>query len=182
MRKLLLLVCVVMTSALVFSQETPQAELFGGYSYMRSGGNFNGWNAAATVNWNDWLGITADFGGNYASQSLHFAGFPTVGSSAHFHTFTFGPTATYRGNDRFVPFGHFLLGGSRLSQKVTIGGIEQSQSETGFAFLLGGGVDIPTNEHWAFRPQVDLLGSHFSGGWSKSFRLSLGFAYRWGTK
>ncbi len=182
MRKLAVLLCLVLMSALVFAQETPTAEVFGGYSYMRSGGNFNGWNAAATVNWNDWLGITADFSGNYASQSLHFAGFPSVGSSAHMHTFMFGPTVTYRGNDRFIPFGHFLLGGSHLSQKITIGGIQTSQAETGFGLLLGGGVDIPTNDHWAFRPQVDLVTSHFSNGWNNAFRLSLGFVYRWGSK
>ncbi len=182
MRKLLLLMCMGLMSALLLAQDTPQAEVFGGYSYMRSGGNFNGWNAAATVNWNDWLGITADFGGNYASQSVHLPGFPTVGSSAHLHSFTFGPTVTYRGGDRLIPFAHFLLGGSHLSQKVTIGGIATTEAETGFGLVLGGGVDIPTNEHWAFRPQVDFVGSHFSGGWSNAFRLSLGFVYRWGSK
>ncbi len=182
MRKMAVLVCLLLSSAIVFSQETPQVEVFGGYSYLRSGGNFNGWNAAATFNRNDWLGITAEFGGNYASQSLHFTGFPSVGASAHLHTFTFGPTVTYRKDDRFTPFAHLLLGGAHLGEKVNIGGVAESEGQTGIGLVLGGGIDIPTNDHWAIRPQMDYVGSHFSGGWVNSFRITAGLVYRWGSR
>lgn len=182
MRKLFVLPCVLVSSAIALAQETPQAELFGGYSYLRSGGNFNGWNGALTVNVNEWLGITADFAGHYTSQNVTLAGLPAVGSSAHLHTFTFGPTVAYRNDDRYTPFAHFLFGGSHLSEKVNLVDVQASASDTGFAVLFGGGVDIPTGEHWSVRPQADFLGSHFSGGWSKGFRLSAGVVYRWGSK
>src|SRR5213596_2891209 len=55
------------------AQDTPKAEVFGGYSYLRVnelsglgiGLNLNGWNGSVTGNVNDWFGVKADFSGQY---------------------------------------------------------------------------------------------------------------------
>ncbi len=181
MRNLVLMICVLVPFTLALAQETPEADVFGGYSYLRSGGNFNGWNASVTVNANDWIGLTGDISGHYTSQNVTLAGLPPLGSSANLHTFAFGPTVSYRGNDRFTPFGHFLFGFSHISEKVSLVDVQRSASDTGAALVIGGGFDIPASDHWSFRPQADYLGSHFNG-WLNSFRLSVGLAYRWGSR
>ncbi len=181
MRKLVLLLCLVVPFTLALAQETPEADVYGAYSYLRSGGNFNGWDAAVTVNANHWIGLTGDLSGDYTSQNVTLRGLPSVASSANIHTFAFGPTVSYRSNDRLTPFAHFLFGFSHISEKVQLVDVQRSASDTGAAFLLGGGVDAAINDHWSFRPQADYLGSHFNG-WLNSFRLSVGLAYRWGSR
>ena len=46
------------------AQETPRAEVFGGYSWTRvDGRDMNGWNASVTLNLREWLGISTDISG-----------------------------------------------------------------------------------------------------------------------
>ena len=88
-----LLFCLSMATA--FAQDTPRAEVFGGYSYLHidtqgvTGSTldalcnntfgtgtcpagtfqvhnaFNGWNGSVQANVNRWLGVAADFSGHY---------------------------------------------------------------------------------------------------------------------
>ncbi len=54
------------------AQNTPKAEIFGGYSIVPAVGIdqvLHGWNASVNGNINDWLGIRVDFSGHYATGS-----------------------------------------------------------------------------------------------------------------
>jgi opacity protein-like surface antigen len=93
-----LLSCVVLfMTQLIFAQNYPKAEVFGGYSYLHIDSqaitgstldavcnnslgagtcppgsfavhpNFNGWNASVQANVNRWFGIKADFSGHYGT-------------------------------------------------------------------------------------------------------------------
>src|SRR5580765_9103010 len=132
MRKLMgLALLVSLASLAALAQEggnTPKAEIFGGYQYTRFDGglNANGWNTSLTGNLNNWFGIAADFSGAYKSQN---------GVSFNNYTYTFGPVVSWRHNEAFTPFAHFLAGGSRAS--ASFGG--QSGSSSGFAMMFGGG-------------------------------------------
>ena len=112
MRKFMgLALLVSMFSLAAFAQEggnTPKAEIFGGYQYTRFDGgvNANGWNTSLTGNLNNWFGIAADFSGAYKSQN---------GVSFNNYTYTFGPVVSYRHNETFTPFAHFLAGGYHAS-------------------------------------------------------------------
>src|SRR6266542_1500962 len=97
-------------AGIAYAQEAPKAEVFGGYSYLRfrpgisvSGATFtsdtinlNGWNASLTGNFNRFLGITADFAGQYASPSLFSSSVGSVGVRLSNYTFLFGPQVGYR--------------------------------------------------------------------------------------
>jgi len=88
---LIALLCASAFSAAAVSPEYPKAELFGGYQFTRIGGaggvNANGWNAAMTGNVNRRFGLTADFSGACK-------GIGKVRAKAH--TYTFGPTLSFR--------------------------------------------------------------------------------------
>lgn len=136
-----------------------KAEVFGGYQYTHfdGGGNFNGWNASLTGNFNNYLGITGDFSGVYDS-------------GAKFHTYTFGPVITAH-TPVVQPFAHALFGGATASG----GG-----STTGFAMLYGGGLDAGMRHGLGFRVvQVDWMVLRFSGITSKNnVRLSTGIVVK----
>ena len=90
------------------------------------------------------------------------------------HLFTFGPRLNYR-SDRINAFTHFLAGGARLKVGST--------SDTGFAMVLGGGVDVQVNQRIAIRVfQTDYVLERIGGVRSNDFRFSAGVNFRFGTK
>ena len=171
MRKLLVLAGLAVMLSLAspaFSQDTPKAEVFAGYSYIRSGGaNFNGWNAAVQGNFNHWFSLVGDFSGHY---------YPPA--NVHLYTYTFGPQASYR-TDKITVFGRVLFGGAKAG--VGFGGI--SASTNAFAMNFGGGVDWNVSKPIAIRLiQADALVTRFGGSTTTDPRLSFGIVFRFGTK
>ena len=172
MRKLIGLVMLVgFFSVAGFAQESaPRAEFFGGYQYTRfdGGTNANGWNTSLTGNVNNWFGVAADFSGAYASPSS---------VSFHNYTYTFGPVVSMRQNDKFTPFVHFLAGGYHAS--AAFSGV--SASDSGFAMMFGGGVDVNVPHRMAFRAaQFDWLSMRGNGSTSNNnMRLSTGLLFRY---
>lgn len=142
-----------------FAQETPKPEVFGGYQFttLDPSWNASGWNGAATMYINRWMGVTGDFSGAYKT-----------GES--FHTYTFGPVVSMH-KGAITPFAHGLFGGAHDS--FVVGGA------SGFAMMFGGGVDVGRKQ-FAFRVgQVDWLITRFSGITNKNnARVSTGVLYR----
>jgi len=152
-------------------QSTPKAEIFGGYQYTRFDGglNANGWNTSLTGNLNNWFGVAADFSGAYKSQN---------GANFNNYTFTFGPVVSYRHNETFTPFVHFLAGGSHAS--VSVSGVGSS-SGNGFAMMFGGGLDVKATRRIALRAvQFDWLSLHSNGATdNNNMRISTGLLLRY---
>lgn len=176
------LLCVVALTlffaAAAAAQNTPQAEVFGGYSYLRvnPGGGVSGenvpagWHASAAFNVNNWFGIAGDFSGHYKTIS---------GIDFNAHTFTFGPRITARGNDTFQPFAHALFGGTRFG--AGFGGF--SGSDTSFTSVFGGGVDVKLSDRFAWRAgQFDYVLTTFGSDTQHNFRYSTGIVIRLGSK
>jgi len=141
----------------MMGDDTPKAELFGGYSYYRASGgsNLNGWNAAIAGNINDWLGLVGDFSGHYGSF--------------HQQSYLFGPQISFRKLPMVTPFVHSLFGGAHID--VT--------SQNSFAMALGGGVDVKVGPHMAVRAvQLDYVRTGFFGNGQNNTRLSLGVVLR----
>jgi opacity protein-like surface antigen len=188
MRKLLLALAMIVLPVWLLAQDAPKAEVFGGYSYLRSGGQgFNGFDAQFTYNHSEWLGLTGDVSGAYAAQAVNMSGVAGGGASAsahtHAYTFLFGPTLSHRKEEKFVPFGHFLAGiahGSSSAQTNIFGqSINISTSDTGFGLALGGGIDYQLNKLWAIRPvQIDYVSVTVGGGHANAFRYAAGIVYR----
>lgn len=151
-------------------ESAPKGEFFGGYQYTKFDGgmNANGWDTAVTGNVNRWLGVTADFGGAYKSQS---------GVSFHDYLYTFGPVVSLRTNKAFTPYAHFLAGGSHAA----FSGLGVSGSDSGFAMMFGGGVDIAATRHVAIRAlQLDWLSLRSNGvSDNNNMRLTTGLVFRY---
>ena len=199
MKVIRLLVLVLLVSAVAFAQDHPKAEIFGGYSYLRlrSGidQNLNGWNAALTGNFNRFLGITADFAGNYGSETVDttIGGVTTrVGADIKNYTFLFGPQIGYRAG-KVRPFGHALFGAGHVSldPTATVGGISipssvfggLSLSDTAWAMALGGGLDFALSPRFSIRPvQADWLRTNYFSTTQNNFRYSAGIVLNLGSK
>ncbi len=176
MRKWMLLVGVLMLGFCVsaMAQETPKAEIFGGYSYTRDvtdDQNFQGGTGSIAFNANNWLGLVGDFAGYKAT------GLPS-GVSANLFTYTFGPRLSYRKNEKATPFAHVLFGGARASASVTGLG---SASRNAFAMAFGGGFDVKASPQLAIRLiQADYALTRFSSTTQNNIRISAGIVFRLG--
>jgi opacity protein-like surface antigen len=155
-----------------WAQEEPQAELFGGYSYVHTslpglGFSSNGGSASLAVNANRWLGFVADFGGYHGS--IDPIGVTNI-------TYLFGPRFSYRSKAPVTPFAQVLLGGVHQ----TAGAFGASDSHNAFAMTVGGGLDLRADSHWSWRiVQAEYLFSNLTNQQNNA-RISTGIVYRWG--
>jgi len=177
------------TAVLSAQETTPSVEVFGGYSYANAGNpsfgsqrvNLNGWNSSLAVNFNRTFGIVGDFSGHYGSSGSSIAITCVIGGNCSnafnlttkTHTFLFGPQISFRA-DRATPFVHALLGGAHTDLS--------SNSSTGFATALGGGLDYTINHRLAWRVQADYLQTRFFSTSQDDVRLSTGLVFRFGGK
>jgi len=174
MRKAVSLVVLLgLFPVLVMAQETPKAEVFGGYQFthLSAGGdseNFNGWNASVAGNVTKDFGVAGDFSGSYKTIG---------GVSAKIYTYTFGPVVNLNHQGTFNPFVHALFGGAHLSASVSGVG---SGGANGFTMMMGGGADAKLGPRFAVRLfQADWVYYHFQGvGESKNVRISTGVVAR----
>jgi hypothetical protein len=142
MKRLIIVIAAmaVLLPVSLWAQETPKAEVFGGFSILTikdSGARVTpmGWQASVTANLNERFGVVGDFGGQYKDDA-------TDCPSCSFHSFLGGVRVGHR-LEKATAFVHALYGGTRLSS----GGA----SETDFTMAYGGGVDINTSEKLAIR-------------------------------
>jgi opacity protein-like surface antigen len=183
--KLLLffLVCTELATA----QLPIGGDAFVGYSYagarvFASGANTgisaNGWDGSVEGKFLPWLGVVADFDWHYGGH-----GFTTcapapctprlVTVNASRHNLLFGPRASMS-RGRYTPFAELLLGFAH--QTDSGGGI--SDSDAGFAFAVGGGVDYTLIKSVSARLQLDSIHSRFFEQGQTNLRISTGIVFK----
>jgi hypothetical protein len=181
---------LVLFPLLALAENTPKAEVFGGYQYLHNGDlssgghtlsnssqNWNGWDANATYYFNKSIGVQGDFSGSYATISS---------VSSHIYTYAGGPVVALNAGGKINPFVHALFGGIRLTGSQS--GV--SASFNGFTTIVGGGVDVKVAPRIAFRLiQADWVYFHFgsatiagtsvpSFSGSKNVRIATGIVFR----
>ena len=159
-RAIFLLLLVLMFGVGACAQKV---EVYGGYQFthLQPAFNANGWNFSLTGNFKHVLGITGDFSGAYKDN-------------LHAHTYTIGPVLTAR-LPVVQPFVHALFGGITLS-----GTGSNNNSNTGFAMMLGGGLDIGLRRGIGFRVfQADWISTRYSGEtFNRNVRVSAGIVLK----
>ena len=180
----------------------PKAELFLGYSYLRSvptleAGNrlvwLNGGSASIAFNVNRYLGIVADVG-DYTNSEIRFQGAyrSTVDvndADGGVISYLFGPRLSFR-HERITPFAQALFGGARASE-VTLADCTFSCTllpvQNAFAWTAGGGLDVRVHRHFAIRViQAEYMMTRFRDyttgniASQNDMRLSSGLVFRFG--
>jgi hypothetical protein len=155
-RSMLLSLLFGMLSSVSLAQKL---EVFGGYQFthLQPAFNANGWNASVTGNFKHVLGITGDFSGAYKQNT-------------NVYTYTVGPVLQAR-LPVVQPFVHALFGGITASN---------GRSHSGFAMLVGGGIDLGLRKGIGFRiVQADWLSTRFSGDTrNRNARVSTGIVLK----
>ena len=175
--------------------ETPpsiaQAELFGGYSYMRANTvinrtpiSLNGASFSVAFYVNNWLGLVGDLG------LYHQGNIAASGCSLAVSSYQVGPRLRLRDHEHLTPFGQLLLGaghaGGTLYTRSLGSGMPPLGANNGFLFTAGGGADWRLSPRIGIRlVQAEYLHSQFlngngNGNRQNNLRLSTGVVFNVG--
>jgi hypothetical protein len=168
-----------------------QLEVGGGYAHLSGNGGLDGLNTSVGWEFNRRVILVGD--GDFVFDTSRVGAFdlsPDTGAivvksnvqnymaGARVRIIGWKPLKTLE-KKKLLPFAEFLVGISRLSQKVkdTNNTISVNASDKSFTWELGGGLDYTLTNHWLGRGRMDLVRTHFVESGQSRFRLSMGVAY-----
>lgn len=184
MRSIVPVSVILLFSTMAAAQIPTSGNVFLGYSYNRTGSfpgtsdsaNLNGWEGSLEGKIFPFVGIVADISGHYGSVTPPvscvggIAGCTPSSVDGKIHSFLFGPRVSVSVG-RFTPFAHGLVGVSHISDSF-------SDSDTSFAYAVGGGIDYKLIPALAWRFQGDRLQTRFFSSTQNDFRFSTGIVLR----
>lgn len=212
MKKILFVAVVLFFGSAAFAQDTPKVEVAVDYSFVHANPqnnnylgtfNLNGGGGSVAYYFSKYVGILGEFQGygSYTRTVTIPANSPycdsesncVVTAQGNLFTYNVGPIFKFR-MKHFEPFAEALFGGAHsnfygnLYKDCGPAGCivaSKSPSNNAFDFIIGGGIDIPVNEHVAIRPvEFDYLltrfGNAFTGGNNNqsNFRYQAGVVFR----
>jgi outer membrane protein with beta-barrel domain len=179
MRKLffatIMIACAASFSFAQSGDDYNKYDVYVGYSHNRVdfGGDhegFNGVEAAVTGNISRYVGLKGDY-------AFHFKSFDAApfDLDARAHNLVGG--VQFKDNSKetkLKPFAHLMAG----IQHARVSGLV-SDSETGFAGVIGGGLDIRLSPRVDFRVvQLDYNPTRLGGETQHNFRVGIGIVFR----
>jgi Outer membrane protein beta-barrel domain len=174
--------------AIAANAQVPTAgNAFVGYSYVNANfdsnghSNLNGWNGSLEGKVFPFIGIVADIGAVYGSETIPTGACPVIGVpctvngnvDSSVRSYLFGPRVSVSVG-RVRPFAEVLFGGSHIRENNSF----FSNSDTSFATAIGGGIDYRLISLVGWRVEGDLLQTRFFSGTQNNFRLSTGLVLR----
>lgn len=170
MRRIVLVLMVFLFAGMAAAQIPTSGNVFLGYSYYNTNltgnrGSLNGWEGSLEGKIFPFIGIVADFSGDYGSLD-----FPTpvrtINASAHIENVLFGPRVSVPVG-KFRPFGEAMIG---IAHANTNG----FGSDTSFSTALGGGLDYRLIRLVAWRFEGDYVRTSLFHGTQHNARISTG--------
>jgi len=189
---LIFVASLVSTPAFAQSDSNPKWDVFAGYQWLHPGGTVptpfgdpnnptpyqvpdmaKGFGSALTYNFDPHFGGEIDFGHNWGNDNYET-------------TVSVGPRFMWR-----TDYTNFFIHGLVSLNRVDVSGLNPSN---GIGAILGGGMDLPINKHWAWRLfEADYVwGHHNYADYAASqfpdlrrvgfegVRLRTGIVYSWG--
>ncbi len=171
---------------------TPTLEISGGYSYRNyspkpsTATKLNGGYVSVDYSLLSWIGIAAE-----GSATVQKEGAQSLGTAQTFSIFTglVGPQVYPLHHRRVTVFTHILLGdGYYYTKAPAFGGFSAKvTTNSGFAWEVGGGMDVRIQKHWSLRLiEGDYGETSFTlpdaNSHQVGYRLSVGLVYLIGEK
>lgn len=160
--------------------QLPGGNVYFGYSYMSADlvsnnrDSLNGWNGSVEGKVLPFIGVVADFSGEYGTAPVGSAcpvlgPCPPLSASTHIQNFLFGPRVSVS-VAKFRPFAEALIGAGHISENAS----PFSNSDTSFSYALGGGLDYHLIPLISWRLEGDLMQTRFFSNTQNNVRISTG--------
>ena len=156
---------------------------------------FNGFEVSATGNFTRYLGIKADFSGHFKNRNFDFSalGSPAARVDIKSRLFNFLGGIQLKDNSNegtFKPFAHALVGVAHARNSADFNAdvcaavfpspcpTDFTDSQTGFAAAVGGGIDIRASDHISIRAiQIDYNPTRLFDSTQHNFRFGVGIVF-----
>lgn len=192
MRKLIfatiMIACAASFSFAQSGDDYNKYDIYAGFSHGRvdfGGGDYEGFNGAEgaiTRNISRYVGLKGDY-------AFHFKSFDTSGFDIDAQTHTLVGGVQFKDNakdTKVKPFAHFMAG--IANARVQFGPVVCitspcpsviNESETGFAGVIGGGLDVRLSKRVDLRVvQFDYNPTRLDGETQHNFRVGFGIVFR----
>lgn len=153
---------------------------------------FNGFEVSATGNISRYFGLKGDFSGHFKNESFPIPGVPGANVDIDSRLFNFLGGVQLKDNSTegtFKPFAHALAGAAHARNSVDFNDVACiaivpspcspfTESETGFAAAIGGGLDIKASDRVSIRAiQVDYNPTRLFDSTQHNFRFGVGIVF-----
>ena len=153
---------------------------------------FHGFEVSATGNLSRYFGLKGDFSAHFKNQNLPFGNFPNASVDVDSRLLNFLGGVQLKDNSSettFKPFAHALAGVAHGRNRVHFNDIaciaispspcsDFTETETGFAAALGGGLDIRANDRIDVRViQFDYNPTRLFDSTQHNFRIGVGIVF-----
>ena len=199
---LTILACASLAAAQ--SDDYKKFELFAGYSHnwinhgigdddiIDEPEGFRGFNTSLTGNVSRYLGLKFDFSGHYKNRTIPFGPSATgIDLNSRFYNFLGGVQLKYNSTEtNFKPFVHALAGAAHVRNRVNISNDvciaiapnpcppDFTEKDTGFAAVIGGGIDIGVNDRIDIRViQFDYNPTRLFDTHQRNLRVGIGIVF-----
>ena len=165
-------------------------ELGGGWAHVTGDNGTDGFDVGAAYWFTKRITVAANYDSGWDTSNLGNFAFTQVGAistKSHLQSVLLGPriffSTQWTDEHKLNPFGEAQFGVSHLSQKLTQANEPSiSASDSGFSWMLGGGVEYLFSSHWSGRANLDFLRTHLANEGQSRVRLGLGIAYTFGSR
>jgi opacity protein-like surface antigen len=155
----------------------------------------HGFNVSGVGNVNRWVGIKGDFSAHFRNFDVDDPFTPSDVFQVDASLYNFLGGIQVKDNDRegarFKPFGHVMVGAAHARTEFNEAFFEGpfcadpdidcedvTESETGFAAVFGGGVDVRVNRNFSVRAiQIDYNPTWLGGSTQHNFRFGVGVVF-----
>jgi len=175
MRKFVLVAGILLLAGLAAAQIPTSGNVFLGYSYYDSNfaqhrSGLSGWQGSLEGKIFPFVGMVADFSGNYGTANFAPPDLVPVVLRAHADNFLFGPRVSVSlGSWR--PFAEALFGLGHVSTNGF-------GSDNSFATAIGGGLDYKIIRPIAVRAQLDYVRTSLFSTTQNNLRVATGVVVR----
>jgi len=202
------MIFVVSASMATAQTDYKKFEFFGGFSHnridtgigdndpelsdvIREREGFNGFETSITGNLSRYFGLKFDFSGHFKSHTVPFGSTASVDIDSQLYNVLGGVQLKDNSSEtKFKPFAHALAGVARARNRVNFGNdvciavvpspcpADFTDTQTGFAAALGGGLDIRAGNRVDVRViQFDYNPTRLFDSTQHNFRIGVGIVF-----
>lgn len=181
----LITLALFVTASLTVAQVPTSGNIFFGYSFENTNWSgidpglarpdLHGWEASLEGKVFPHVGIVADFGGHYGSESFNAetpGGLTRINVTGHQWEVLFGPRLSIP-IGKISPFAEAMFGIAHIHN-----GGDVDHTNTSFATAIGGGLDYRLVRILAARVEIDWLRTHLFSTTQNNLRFSPGLVFR----
>ncbi len=162
------------SSATIDTNDHGSGEVYLGWTHVTGDVGKNGWDITAAKNLGTHFAAEVEGFGAYGDTTIL-----TIVAKQHEYGFLGGGKVMFdTRNTKFTPWAHLLLGVGHTGLDTNVPGADNS--DTSFAWALGGGIDYAITHNVSARGKADLYHTSYFGDGNTHARWGVGIVYVFG--